>query len=87
MAYSFFTAPDISASHRPLDASLLSRTGIRSLFFYMQYFIKNIGSVMKSMCHPFRTDMSHMCHACEICRFEIIPFLDSLGVGDRAWYL
>jgi hypothetical protein len=26
------------------------------------------------MCHPFRTYMFHMRHACEACRFEIVPF-------------
>jgi hypothetical protein len=47
----------------------------------------NVGSVTKPMCHPFQTDMSHMCHACEMWRSKIVPFLDSLRVGDRAWYL
>jgi hypothetical protein len=28
--------------------------------------VKNIGSVTKPMCHPFWTDMPHMCHAYEI---------------------
>jgi hypothetical protein len=47
-------------------------THIRSFFhmqcsyLHMQYFVKNISSVIKHMCHPFQTDMSYMCHACEI---------------------
>jgi hypothetical protein len=28
--------------------------------------VKNIGSVTKSMCHPFWTDMPYMCHAYEM---------------------
>jgi hypothetical protein len=26
----------------------------------------DVGSVTKPMCHLFRTDMSHMCHECEM---------------------
>jgi hypothetical protein len=64
----FFVALGIHASHRPSDsiAPLLSRAGIRAIFFYMQYFIKSIGSVIKLIHHPFLTNMSHMCHACEM---------------------
>jgi hypothetical protein len=29
-------------------------------------FIKNVGSVSKSMGHPFQINMSHMCHACKM---------------------
>jgi hypothetical protein len=42
---------------------------------------------MKHMRHLFQTDMPHMCYACETWRSGIIPFLDSLGVEDRVWYL
>jgi hypothetical protein len=64
----FFAAPVISVSRRPSDwtALLLSRAGIRSLIFHMQCFVKSVGSVMKPTCHPFRTNMSHMCHTCVI---------------------
>jgi hypothetical protein len=47
------------------SASLLSKAGIRSLF-HMQCFVKNVGRVTKHMHHPFWTDISHMCHACEM---------------------
>jgi hypothetical protein len=30
------------------------------------YFVKNVGSVTKPMRHIFWTDMSHMCHACDM---------------------
>jgi hypothetical protein len=64
----FFAASGISVSRRPLDSttSLLSRAGIMSLFFHIQCFVKNVGSVTKPMRHPFRIDMPHMCHACEM---------------------
>jgi hypothetical protein len=63
-----FLALGISASHQPSDSTmpLLSRAGIRSFFLHLQCFVKNIGSVMKPMCHPFQTNISHMCHACEM---------------------
>jgi hypothetical protein len=35
-------------------------------YFHMQCFVKSVGSVTNPMCYPFRTDMSHMCHACEM---------------------
>jgi hypothetical protein len=28
--------------------------------------VKNVGSVIKHMCHPFLVDMPHMCHAYEM---------------------
>jgi hypothetical protein len=64
----FFSAPRISASCWPLDSTtpLLSRAGIRSRFFHMQYFVKNIDNITKPMWHPFQTDMPQMCHACEM---------------------
>jgi hypothetical protein len=64
----FFAAPGISASYRSSDSTtpLLSREDIRSLFFHKQYFVKNEGSVMKPMRHSFWTDISHMCHICEM---------------------
>ena len=36
--------------------------------------VKNIGSVMKPMRHPFWTDMPYMCHAYEMWRSGIVPF-------------
>jgi hypothetical protein len=68
VAYIFFVAPGISVSRLSSDstAPLLSKADVRFLFFHMQYFVKNVGSVTKHMRHPFRTDMSHMYHACEM---------------------
>jgi hypothetical protein len=76
LTYSFSAALGISAPCRSTDltASLLSRAGIRSLFFHMQCFVKSIGRVTKPMCHPFQTNMSYMCHACEIWRSKIVHF-------------
>jgi hypothetical protein len=34
--------------------------------FHMHYSVKSASRVTKPMCHPFQTDMSHMCHACEM---------------------
>jgi hypothetical protein len=64
----FFAAPRISASRQPSDstAPLISRAGTRSLFSHMQCFVKRVYRVTKPMCHPFRTNMFHMCHACEM---------------------
>jgi hypothetical protein len=72
-----FSALVISASHRLSDwtALLLSRAGIRSLIFHMQCFVKSIDSITKPTHHLFRTDMPHMCHAYEMWRSEIVPFL------------
>jgi hypothetical protein len=36
------------------------------------------------MCHLFQTVMAHMCYVCEPYRFEIVLFLDILGVTVRA---
>jgi hypothetical protein len=43
-------------------------------YFHMQYFIKSVGRVTKPMRHLFQTDISHMCHACEMWMSGIIPF-------------
>jgi hypothetical protein len=43
-------------------------------YFHMQYFVKSISRVTKHMCHPFWTDMSYMCHACEMWMSKIDPF-------------
>jgi hypothetical protein len=77
-----FVALGISASHRPLDstASFLSRGQVcfllctlmikhlllPLLFLPANVIYCNVGSVTKPMCHPFRTNMSPMCHACEM---------------------
>jgi hypothetical protein len=64
----FFAVPEISASRRLSDliALLLSRAGIGQSFFICNVFKKNVGRVMKHMCHMFWIDMSHMCYTCEM---------------------
>jgi hypothetical protein len=97
-----FVAPKISVSCRPLDStvSLLSRgqvcfllhiliikrLRVSLLFLHATVVYFNVGRVTKPMRHSFWTDMSHMCHACEMWRSRIIPFLDNLRVDERAWY-
>jgi hypothetical protein len=56
-------------------------------YFHMQYFVKSVGRVTKSMCHLFWTDMSHMSHAYEMWRSRIIPFWTaSEWVTERGIY-
>jgi hypothetical protein len=72
-----FVASGISVSRRSLDsiASLLSRGQvcfllpiliIKRFFLLATVVYFNVGRVTKHMCHLFWTDMSHVCHVCEM---------------------
>jgi hypothetical protein len=73
MSYSFLQLRDSTAlPHRRLSPPPWRSHTPPS--FDMQCFVKSVDSVTKSMCHPFRTNMHHMCHVCVMWKSEIVLF-------------
>jgi hypothetical protein len=54
------------------------------IFLLLTLVLYNKVTVLKPMCHLFRTTIHHMQHSCDVWRSEIVPFMESLGIANKS---